>query len=74
MAACSKGAKFIGVDIDATSTEYGRANFSAYDPSISYQTADVSKLAFIPDHSVDIVVSFETIEHLQDYEVFLAEV
>jgi len=74
LAACSPGAKFIGVDIDETSVAYANANFAASNPAISYHTCDVAKLAFIPDHSIDVVVSFETIEHLQDYDLFLTEV
>lgn len=73
MAACSNGAKFIGVDIDETSVNYATASFASVDDKISYQAADVTKLSFLPDHSVDIVVSFETIEHVPDYEAFLTE-
>jgi ubiquinone/menaquinone biosynthesis C-methylase UbiE len=73
MAACSNGKQFIGVDIDETSTAYGLANFSASDKSISYHASDVTRMAFLPDNSIDLLVSFETIEHVQDYEAFLLE-
>ncbi len=73
MAACSKGAQFIGVDIDPTSTAYAEKTFASTEPRLSYQTSDVTQLSFLPDHSVDIVVSFETIEHVLDYDAFLTE-
>lgn len=74
LAACSPGAKFIGVDIDPESIEYANANFAANNSGISFQAADVTKLAFLPDHSVDAFISFETIEHVENYDVFLAEI
>jgi ubiquinone/menaquinone biosynthesis C-methylase UbiE len=74
LAACSPGAKFIGVDIDPESTDYANANFAVNDSALSYQTCDVTKLSFLADHSVDIVVSFETIEHVENYDHFLAEI
>lgn len=74
LAACSPGAKFIGVDIDPESVAYANANFAATNAAISFQAADVTKLSFLPDHSVDTVISFETLEHVTDYDAFLAEV
>lgn len=74
LAACSPGARFIGVDLDEESTHYANANFAAQNPAISYQACDVTNLSFLADHSVDVVVSFETIEHIHDYDTFLAEV
>lgn len=74
LAACSPGACFIGVDIDAESVNYANANYAADNPALSYQACDVTKLSFLEDHSVDMVVSFETIEHVPDYDIFLAEV
>jgi ubiquinone/menaquinone biosynthesis C-methylase UbiE len=74
LAACSPGAQFIGVDIDAESIDYASSHFASTNPAISYRASDVTTLSFIPDHSVDIVVSFETIEHVKDYEAFLTEV
>jgi ubiquinone/menaquinone biosynthesis C-methylase UbiE len=74
MAACSPGARFIGVDIDPLSADYANINFAALNPALSYQACDVTRLSFLTDHSVDVVISFETIEHLENYEPFLAEV
>lgn len=74
LAACSPGAKFYGVDIDPDSVAYANINYAADNQSISYHASDVVNLSFLPDHSVDTVISFETIEHVKDYDLFLAEV
>lgn len=74
LAACSPGSQFIGVDIDPDSVQYANANYAAVNPAISYQACDVTNMQFLPDHSVDTVISFETIEHVPDYDIFLAEV
>ena len=74
LASCSPGARFIGVDLDESCIDYAKSNFAVLDPTISYQACDVTKLSFLADNSIDVVVSFETIEHLPDYDAFLAEV
>ena len=74
LASCSAGGRFIGVDIDESSIAYAKANFAVHDASISYHACDVTNLSFIADHSIDVVISFETIEHLPNYDVFLAEI
>lgn len=74
MAALSGGAKFIGVDLEPTSIDYARANYAACNPALQYEPCDVTNLAFIKDHSIDTVISFETIEHLPDYEPFITEI
>lgn len=74
LAACSNGAQFIGVDIDEESIAYANANYAVNHPAIKYHASDVTTMSFLPDHSVDMVVSFETIEHVPNYDIFLAEV
>jgi 2-polyprenyl-3-methyl-5-hydroxy-6-metoxy-1,4-benzoquinol methylase len=71
LAARSSGLSFIGVDIDPASITYARDNFSGY--QVEYRAAAADSLHFLQDHSVDTVVSFETLEHLEDYAAFLAE-
>lgn len=72
LAAHSMGSSFLGVDIDAGSIAYAQENFAQY--LIDYRLSSATKLDFIADRSVDMVVSFETLEHLDDYSAFLAEV
>jgi SAM-dependent methyltransferase len=72
LAAQSGGARFIGVDIDPGSSDYARAHFGQQ-YGVEYVTASATDLAFLDDDSVDLLVSFETIEHLEDYAGFFAE-
>jgi O-antigen biosynthesis protein len=44
-----------------------------HDPKVSYEVADAQMLTAISDNEFDVVVSFETIEHLPDVEAYLAE-
>lgn len=74
LASCSQGSKFIGIDLDEKSAAYANANYAAVYPGLSYQACDATKLSFLADHSIDTVVSFETIEHLPNYNDFLLEV
>lgn len=72
LAAQSAGARYIGVDIDPGSTAYASANFgNQY--GIDYVSASATDLAFLEDDSIDLVVTFETIEHVDDYQAFINE-
>lgn len=73
MSALSHGGQFIGVDIDETSIAYANASYASSDQSVSFHASDVTHMAFLPDHSVDVLISFETIEHIADYDIFLRE-
>ncbi len=69
----SKGeAKFIvGVDIDIPSTKYAQETYARQ--GVDFSAADGHCLPFLPN-SFDTIVSLETIEHLENPEIFLAEV
>lgn len=71
LAACSPGDHFLGVDIDPASIDYARDNFGYW--GAEYLAASATKLEAIPDRSKDVVVSFETMEHLEDYQSFVSE-
>jgi SAM-dependent methyltransferase len=60
-----------GFDADADAVAYATERFGA--PNISFKVADAISIP-LEDDSVDIVTTFETIEHIQDYEKFMAEV
>src|SRR3990167_2932557 len=64
-------AKVYGVDISKETIEYAKENFNA--PNITYKLGNASKIP-LDDNSVDVVVSFETIEHVKEYEKFVDEV
>jgi len=61
--------KVLGVDIDRQSLSVASNKY----PKIEFTWGDASRHIPFSDASVDVVVSFETIEHLQDQERFLNE-
>jgi ubiquinone/menaquinone biosynthesis C-methylase UbiE len=61
----------IGVDLDKKSIEQARANYKK--ANLSFISAPAEKIPF-PDQYFDMVVSFETIEHLDNDRIFLSEI
>ena len=61
----------IGVDVDAAAVENANRRYKSQ--GLSFQVGDATKLP-CDSNSSDLVVSFETIEHLEDHDTFLAEV
>lgn len=67
----SKGAKkVIGIDCDKKTIQYAKKRYPGH--NVTYQVGDANDLS-IPSTSLDLVVSFETIEHIQKPMVFLNE-
>ena len=61
----------VGVDVDFATTAHA---IQAYQkPNLCFLTGDAQAIP-LKDNSVDVVVSFETIEHFYDQERFIAEV
>jgi ubiquinone/menaquinone biosynthesis C-methylase UbiE len=58
----------LGLDIDGPALEYARAVYEG----CQFEECDAANLC-VPDGSMDVVVSFETIEHLKDQLKFLSE-
>ncbi len=79
-AACGEGygsalladvaAQVSGVDIDADSVAHARTRYAGT-PKLRYECMDASALTF-PDRTFDLVVSFETLEHLAAQEQLIA--
>lgn len=63
--------KVVGVDVDAATVRYAKKNYSSQ--HVEFKVGDGISIP-LDDHSVDVVVSFETIEHIEKYEVFMDEV
>jgi len=80
-AACGEGygtamlagvaAQAVGVDIDGASVAHARARYAGR-ANLEYRQSDVTQLPFA-DRSFDVVVSFETLEHLAAQEQLLRE-
>lgn len=66
-----EAAKVYGVDVDKKSVEYSKNNFSS--DNIEYLVGDGESIP-LKSKTVDVVISFETIEHVKDYKKFLSEV
>lgn len=67
----SNGAKkIIGVDLDSQTIKYARSRYSRR--NITYQIGNACDLN-IPSASADVIVSFETIEHIKKPRDFLNE-
>lgn len=60
----------LGIDRSAEAIAYARAQYPA--PNLRFEEGDCSALP-APDGSIDLVVAFEVIEHLQDWRAFLRE-
>ena len=61
----------VGVEIDADSVRHAQAAYAK--PNLRFLQGDAAKMP-LADACVDAVVSFETLEHLQDQETFLNEI
>lgn len=63
--------RVVGVEIDAASVVHARAAYPA--PNVEFLQGDAQALP-LPDAAFDVVVSFETLEHLRDQHAFMREV
>jgi ubiquinone/menaquinone biosynthesis C-methylase UbiE len=63
--------KVYGVDVDEPSINYAREHYGG--KNIEYLVGDGESIP-LPDDSVDVVVTFETIEHIKDYKRFIKEI
>ncbi len=61
----------VGVDISAEAVAHSNANYAG--DNLRFQLGDATRLEF-PDSSFDVVVSFETIERLNDRKAFIKEI
>lgn len=63
--------KVIGVDVSKEAIEYAKVHYGG--KNIDYKVGDGESIPLETD-SVDVVVTFETIEHIKDYKKFLDEI
>ena len=63
----------VGVDRDPEAVSFAARNYRAGTGTLRFEVGDCAAIP-LPDDSVDVVVSFETIEHIDDHTRFLGEV
>lgn len=69
----SKSAKYVyGVDIDDETIAHSREKYSS-SKNLEFKKGSTSSIP-LPDHSVDVVISFETIEHHDQHEEMMVEI
>lgn len=61
----------VGVEISPDAVEHARSTYVR--PNLRYEVGD-ARVIPLADASIDVVVSFETIEHFFEHEQFIAEV
>lgn len=64
------GADVTGVDLDPASIEHARSRYAAC-AGLRFERADVCALDHFADASFDLIVSFETLEHVHAQEAML---
>ncbi len=67
----SQAASVVAVDISEQAISHARQRY-AQTEQLDFQVADCTSLPF-PDNEFDCVVSFETLEHLAEHDLLLAE-
>ncbi len=64
------GGRVLGLDADADTIGHARARYAGI-PGLAYEQADATALGHLPDASFDLILSFETLEHVQAQESLL---
>ena len=66
----------IGLDISEDTIIRANKNYAEKTDNLSYVCGSIAKMDMIPDHSKDVVISFETIEHVPEdvQNAFLNEI
>lgn len=68
----AESAKFVyGVDVNEAAVNYSKKKYAS--KNIEYLVGDGESIP-LKDNSVDVVITFETIEHIKNYSKFLDEV
>ncbi len=62
-----------GVDLSDSAIRYARLHYGSVRPCLEFHAGDATRIAALPDASVDLVVSFETLEHMPNPEALLRE-
>lgn len=60
----------VGIDLADSAINHARARYGAQ-PRLTFERADVCALDALPDNSFDLIVSFETLEHVDRQDAML---
>jgi SAM-dependent methyltransferase len=71
MLLASRAKRVVGVDVETRAVEHARHTY--YRPNVRFLVGDCTEIP-VADASFDVVVSFETIEHIEEHDRMLAEV
>lgn len=74
LAQSAPSSQVVGIDNSHFAVRYAEKNFCPNLPKLTFHQGDVCDLSSFADSSVDLVVSFETVEHLREPQVFLKEI
>lgn len=70
----TRASKVIGIDGSEYAAKYASVNFASPRPGLEYREGFLPEcLHGIPDNSVDMVISFETLEHVENPEALMTE-
>jgi 2-polyprenyl-3-methyl-5-hydroxy-6-metoxy-1,4-benzoquinol methylase len=73
MASLTEASQVLGVDGSDYAVDYAQKAFGRTDGRLRYQRAFLpDDLSSLPDGSLDVIVSFETLEHVEDPRALLA--
>lgn len=71
---CSDAGSVLGIDGSEYAIEYAKLNFAVLSKHLSFKEGWLPEaLIDIPDNSIDLVTSFETLEHVRDPKALMAE-
>jgi SAM-dependent methyltransferase len=62
-----------GIDLSESAIAYARAVFASRRPRTMFTVGDVMMVGSYPSASLDVIASFETLEHLAEPDAFVAE-
>ena len=62
----------VGIDIDEKAIEHARSKYGS--ANLQFLPGSISAVPITDDHSFDVIVCFEAIEHIEDHDQLLKEV
>ena len=63
----------LGIDSSGFAVDYANAIFADRRPRLTFTQDDVHCIARLPEESAEVVISFETLEHIADPRAFVAQ-